>query len=83
MCIKDNQEFHKKLDAFDPNKIIEVVSQVVASGYQKSFQKTNLFSKPTNTCNKNPKQVKPTIHLADHTLVHLESCKLLWAQTAV
>ena len=23
MCIKDNQELHKKLDAFDPNKIME------------------------------------------------------------
>ena len=22
MCIKDNQEIHKKLDAFDPNKIM-------------------------------------------------------------
>ena len=25
MCIKDNQELHKKLDAFDPSKIAEVV----------------------------------------------------------
>ena len=33
MCIKDNQELHKKLDAFDPNKIMEVVTQVVAGGY--------------------------------------------------
>ena len=30
MCIKDNQELHKKLDAFNPNKIIEVVTQAVA-----------------------------------------------------
>ena len=48
MCIKDNKELHKKLDAFDPNKIIEVVSQVVAGGYQKSFQKTNTYQKSTN-----------------------------------
>ena len=32
MCIKDNQELHKKLDAFDPSKIIEVVTQAVAGG---------------------------------------------------
>ena len=38
MCIKDNQELHKKLDAFDPSKIAEVVTQVVVGGYQKSFQ---------------------------------------------
>ena len=25
MCIKDNKELHKKLDAFDPSKIVEVV----------------------------------------------------------
>ena len=25
MCIKDNQELHKKLDVFDPNKIMEVL----------------------------------------------------------
>ena len=37
MCIKDNQELHKKLDAFDPNKIMEVITQAVAGGYQKSF----------------------------------------------
>ena len=43
MCIKDNQELHKKLDAFNPSKIIEVVTQAVAGGYQKSFQK--VFSK--------------------------------------
>ena len=48
MCIKDNQELHKKLDAFDPNKIVKVVSQAVASSYQKYFQKSNPFSKSTN-----------------------------------
>ena len=26
MCIKDNQELHKKLEAFDPSKIVEVVT---------------------------------------------------------
>ena len=48
MCIKDNKELHQKLDAFDPNKIVEVVTQAVAGGYQKSFQKTNTYQKSTN-----------------------------------
>ena len=48
MCIKDNKELHKKLDAFDPSKIVEVVAQAVAGGYQKSFQKTNTYQKSTN-----------------------------------
>ena len=48
MSIKDNQELHKKLDAFDPNKIIEVVTQAVAGGYEKSFQKPNTYQKSTN-----------------------------------
>ena len=48
MCIKDNQELHKKLDAFDPSKIAEVVMQAVAGGYQKSFQKPNTYQKPIN-----------------------------------
>ena len=57
MCIKDNQELHKKLDAFDPNKIMEVVMQVVAGGYQKSFQKPNTYQKSTNPFV--PSQQKP------------------------
>ena len=57
MCIKDNQELHKKLDAFDPSKIAEVVTQVVAGGYQKSFQKPNTYQKPTNPFI--PSQQKP------------------------
>ena len=48
MCIKDNKELHKKFDAFDPSKIVEVVTQAVAGGYQKSFQKPNTYQKPTN-----------------------------------
>ena len=48
MCIKDNQELHKKLDAFDPNRILEVVTQAVAGGYQKSFQKPNTYQKSTD-----------------------------------
>ena len=44
MCIKDNQ----KLDAFDPNKIMEVITQAVAGGYQKSFQKPSTYQKSTN-----------------------------------
>ena len=26
MCIKDKQELHKRLDAFDPSKIVEIVT---------------------------------------------------------
>ena len=48
MCIKDNQELHKKLDAFDPSKIVEVITQAVAGGYQKSFQKPNTYQKSNN-----------------------------------
>ena len=48
MCIKDNKELHKKLDAFDPSKIVEVITQAVAGGYQKSFQKPNTYQKSTN-----------------------------------
>ena len=57
MCIKDNQELHKKLDAFDPSKIAEVITQAVAGGYQKSFQKPNTYQKPTNPFI--PSQQKP------------------------
>ena len=57
MCIKDNQELHKKLDAFDPSKIAEVVMQAVAGGYQKSLQKPNTYQKPTNPFI--PSQQKP------------------------
>ena len=45
MCIKDNKELHKKLDAFDPCKIVEVVTQAVAGGYEKPFQKPNTYQK--------------------------------------
>ena len=57
MCIKDNQELHKRLDAFDPSKIVEVVTQAVAGGYQKSFQKPNTYQKSTNPFV--PSQQKP------------------------
>ena len=57
MCIKDNQELHKKLDAFNPSKIAEVVMQAVAGGYQKSFQKPNTYQKPINPFI--PSQQKP------------------------
>ena len=57
MCIKDNQELHKKLDAFNPSKIAEVVTQAVAGGYQKSFQKPNTYQKSTNPFI--PSQQKP------------------------
>ena len=57
MCIKDNQELHKRLDAFDPSKIVKVVTQAVAGGYQKSFQKPNTYQKSTNPFV--PSQQKP------------------------
>ena len=57
MCIKDNQELHKKLGAFDPSKIVKVITQVVAGGYQKSFQKPNTYHKWTNPFV--PSQQKP------------------------
>ena len=48
MCIKDNQELHRKLDALDPTKMVEAVTQAVASGYQKGYQRTNPFVKSSN-----------------------------------
>ena len=57
MCIKDNQELHKKLDAFDPSKIAEVITQVVVGGYQKFFQKPSTYQKSTNPFV--PSQQKP------------------------
>ena len=57
MCIKDNQELHKRLDAFDPSKILKVVMQAVAGGYQKSFQKPSTYQKSTNPFV--PSQQKP------------------------
>ena len=42
MCIKDNQELHRKLD---PSKMVEAVTHAVASGYQKGYQKSNPFIK--------------------------------------
>ena len=60
MCIKDNQELHRKLDAFDPNKMVEAVTDVVASGYQRSYQKSNPFVKSSNPfqmTNTNPSQI--------------------------
>ena len=57
MCIKDSQELHKKLDAFDPSKIAEVITQAVAGSYQKSFQKPSTYQKSTNPFV--PSQQKP------------------------
>ena len=48
MCIRDNQELHRKLDALDPTKMVEAVTQTVASSYQKGYQRTNPFVKPSN-----------------------------------
>ena len=54
MCIKDNKELHKKLDAFDPSKIVEVVTQAVAGGYQKSSQKPYTYQKQQANQGSNP-----------------------------
>ena len=48
MCIKDNQELHRKLDALDPAKMVEAVTNAVASSYQKGYQRSNPFTKSTN-----------------------------------
>ena len=84
MCIKDNQELHKRLDAFNPNKIMAVVTQAVAGGYQKSTnpfipsqqkpqasQNANLFGKPYLRPPREP-QVTPG---ADGSLNPALSCK--------
>ena len=57
MCIKDNQELYKKLDALNPSKIAKVITQAVAGGYQKSFQKPSTYQKSTNPFV--PSQQKP------------------------
>ena len=54
MCIKDNKELHKKLDAFDPSKIVEVVMQAVAGGYHKSSQKPYTYQKQQASQGSNP-----------------------------
>ena len=54
MCIKDNKELHKKLDAFDPSKIVEVVTQAVAGGYHKSSQKPYTYQKQQASQGSNP-----------------------------
>ena len=86
MCIKDNQELHKKLDVFNPSKIAEVVTQAVAGGYQKSFQKPSTYqSQPTHLFhhNKSHRQVKIQIRLANHISGRLENLKLLSVQMVV
>ena len=74
MCIKDNKELHKKLDAFDPSKIVEVMAQAVAGGYPKSS--TN------RTHTKSSRQVKAQIPSANHISGHLENLRLLLALMA-
>ena len=54
MCIKDNKELHKKLDAFDPSKIVEVVTQAVAGGYHKSSQRPCTYQKQQASQGSNP-----------------------------
>ena len=59
MCLKDNQELHRKLDNFDPNKMVKAVTNAVASGYQRGYQKPNPFVKsnnPFHTTNPNSSQ---------------------------
>ena len=54
MCIKDNKELHKKLDAFDPSKIVEVVTQAVAGGYHKTSQRPYTYQKQQASQGSNP-----------------------------
>ena len=54
MCIKDNKELHKKLDAFDPSKIVEVMAQAVAGGYPKSSHKPYTYQKQQASQGSNP-----------------------------
>ena len=54
MCIKDNKKLHKKLDAFDPSKIVEVVTQAVVGGYHKPSQKTYTYQKQQASQGPNP-----------------------------
>ena len=61
MCIKDNQELHRKLDALDPTKMVEAVTHAVASSYHKGFQKSNQFVKSSNpfqATNTNPTTIR-------------------------
>ena len=44
----------KKLDAFDPSKIVEVVMQAVAGGFQKSSQKPYTYQKQQASQGSNP-----------------------------
>ena len=86
MCIKDNQELHKRLDAFDPSKIIEVVMQAVAGGYQKSFQKPNTYQKSTNpfiSSQQKPQASQNANLFGNHILGCLENLKLLPVQMVV
>ena len=84
MCIKDNQELHKKLDAFDPSKIVEVVTQAMAGGFQKSFQKPSTYHKShLFHHNKSHRQFKIQICLANHTSGCLGNLKLLPVQMVV
>ena len=54
MCIKDNKELHKKLDAFDRSKIVEVITQAVAGGYPKSSHKPHAYQKQQASQGSNP-----------------------------
>ena len=42
MCLQDNRELHKKINAFDPAKIAEVVAQAVTSNTNQGYNKTKL-----------------------------------------
>ena len=85
MCIKDNQELHKKLDAFDPSKIVEVVTQAVAGGYQKSFQKPNTYQKSNNPfiLSQQKQQASQSSNpFSNHISGHIENLKLLLVRMA-
>ena len=82
MCIKDNKELHKKLDTFDPSKIVEVVTQAVAGGYQKPFQKPNTYQKLFVPSQQKQQANQGSNPLANRILGHLENLRLLLALMA-
>ena len=45
MCLQDSCKLHKKIDAFDPSKITEVVAQAVTSNANQGYNKPN-YNKP-------------------------------------
>ena len=85
MCIKDNKELHKKLDAFDPSKIVEVVHRWWLVAIKSLFKRQiHIKNQPTHLFHrsKSSRQIKAQIHLANRISGHIENLKLLLALMA-